>query len=173
MSLRCIYAPESCGGTYGAICEIKTRQIALPDMRRVLRNQKEPRSRKERSSCRYEILNVKAESYVDWRRDKGTKRPAKKTLMMEIGLIRQALDRAARWSLIKPIPKIKMHALATDPNRERRYGFTADEWQKLTQHMEGWCREGQHNLHKRQRQIVKCLIWFYRLTGMRPRVRTH
>lgn len=121
------------------------------------------------ANCSLDAINVnKAESYVDWRRDKGTKRPAKKTLMMEIGLIRQALDRAARWSLIKPIPKIKMHALATDPNRERRYGFTADEWQKLTQHMEGWCREGQHNLHKRQRQIVKCLIWFYRLTGLRP-----
>ncbi len=121
------------------------------------------------ANCSLDAINVnKAESYADWRRDKGTKRPAKKTLLMEIGLIRQALDRAARWSLIKPIPKIKMHALATDPNRERRYGFTADEWQKLTQHMEGWCREGQHNLHKRQRQIVKCLIWVYRLTGMRP-----
>jgi len=121
------------------------------------------------ANCPLDAITVnKAESYVDWRRDKGKTRPSKKTLTIELGLIRQALDRAARWSLIKPIPKIKMHALATDPNRERRYGFTADEWQKLTQHMEGWCREGQHNLHKRQRQIVRCLIWFYRLTGMRP-----
>lgn len=121
------------------------------------------------ANCSLDAITVnKAESYVDWRRDKGKTRPSKKTLTIELGLIRQALDRAARWSLIKPIPKIKMHALATDPNRLRRYGFTADEWQKLAEHMEGWCREGQHNLHRRQRQIVKCLLWFYKLTGMRP-----
>jgi len=121
------------------------------------------------ANCLLDTITVnKAESYVDWRRDKGTKRPSQKTLTIELGLIRHALDRAARWSLIKPIPKIKAQLLATDPNRLRRYGFTADEWQKLTQHMEGWCREGQHNLHRRQRQIVRCLIWFYRLTGMRP-----
>lgn len=121
------------------------------------------------ANCALDAITVnKAESYVDWRRDKGTKRPSQKTLTMELGIIRQALDRAARWSLIRPIPKIKAHLLAKDPNRLRRYGFSADEWQKLTQHMEGWCREGQHNLHRRQRQIVKCLVWFYRLTGMRP-----
>ena len=45
------------------------------------------------ANCSLDAINVnKAESYVDWRRDKGTKRPAKKTLMMEIGLIRQALE---------------------------------------------------------------------------------
>jgi len=121
------------------------------------------------ANCLLDAITVnKAESYVDWRRDKGTKKPSRKTLIIELGLIRHALDRAARWSLIKPIPKIKAQLLATDPNSLRRYGFTADEWQRLTQHMEGWCREGQHNLHRRQRQIVKCLIWFYRLTGMRP-----
>ncbi|RIA46967.1 phage integrase family protein [Hephaestia caeni] len=122
------------------------------------------------ANCFLDAINVnKAESYVDWRRDRGTKRPSKKTLTIELGLIRQALDRAARWSLIKPIPKIKMHALASDPNRERRYGFTAEEWLKLAEHMEGWQFEGQHDLHRRQRQIVRCLIWFYYLTGMRPR----
>lgn len=121
------------------------------------------------ANCALDTITVnKAESYVDWRRDKGTKKPSRKTLIIELGLIRHALDRAARWSLIRPIPKIKAHLLAKDPNRLRRYGFTADEWRSLTQHMEGWCREGQHNLHKRQRQIVRCLIWFYKLTGMRP-----
>ncbi len=121
------------------------------------------------ANCPLDTITVnKAESYVDWRRDKGTKKPSRKTLIIELGLIRHALDRAARWSLIRPIPKIKAHLLAKDPNRLRRYGFTAEEWRELTQHMEGWCREGQHNLHRRQRQIVKCLIWFYKLTGMRP-----
>lgn len=121
------------------------------------------------ANCALDAITVnKAESYVDWRRDKGTKRPSQKTLTIELGLIRHALDRAARWSLIKPIPKIKAHLLGTDPNRVRRYGFTADELQILTEHMEGWCRDGQHNLHRRQRQIVRCLVWFYRLTGMRP-----
>lgn len=121
------------------------------------------------ANCALDMITVnKAESYVDWRRDKGTKRPSRKTLIIELGLIRHALDRAARWSLMKPIPKIKAHLLTTDPNRLRRYGFTADEWQALTQHMVGWCRDGQHDLHRRQRQTVRCLLWFYRLTGMRP-----
>lgn len=121
------------------------------------------------ANCALDTITVnKAESYVDWRRDKGNKRPAQKTLTIELGLIRHALDRAARWSYIRPIPKIRAHLLKADPNRVRRYAFTADEFLTLTQHMEGWCREGQHNLHRRQRQIVKCLVWFYRLTGMRP-----
>jgi len=35
--------------------------------------------------------------------------------------------------------------------------------------MEGWQHNGVHHLHNRQRQITRCLIWFYYLTGLRPK----
>ena len=41
------------------------------------------------ANCPLDTITVnKAESYVDWRRDKGKTRPSKKTLTIELGLIR-------------------------------------------------------------------------------------
>ena len=121
-------------------------------------------------NCTVDKITVqKVENYAAWRREKGTKRPAQKTLLMETGLIRQALDQAVRWSLCPVMPRIKVPLLKTDPNRAKRFGFDADEWFKLAQHMDDWQHSGQHKLHNHQRQIVRCLVWFYYLTGMRPR----
>ena len=126
-----------------------------------------------------QITTLVAEGYVDWRRDFWLKRedrpkncavrPSKKTLQIEFGLLVQSLAWAARESLMRPMGKMKAHVVKTDPDRQRRYGFTSYEWLDLANHMEGWQHDGRHRLHNTQRALLRRLIWCYYLTGLRRR----
>lgn len=126
-----------------------------------------------------QINTLVAEGYVDWRRDFWLKRddrprncavrPSKKTLQIEFGLLAQSLTWATRESLMRPLGKMKAHVVKTDPDRQRRYGFTPHEWLDLAAHMEGWQHDGRHRLHNTQRALLRRLIWCYYLTGLRRR----
>ena len=126
-----------------------------------------------------QITTLVAEGYVDWRRDFWVKRedrpkncavsPSKKTLQIEFALLTQSLHWATREKLIRPLPQMKAHTLKTDPDRQRRYGFTSHEWLELAGFMEGWQHGGRHRLHNTQRALLRRLIWCYYLTGLRRR----
>ena len=120
-----------------------------------------------------------AEGYVEWRRDYWVEqedrpkncavRPSKKTLQIEFGLFKQALNWAEREKLIRPLGVMKAHVIKSDPDRQRRYGFTSDEWYELGSYMESWQHGGRHRLHNTQRALLRRLIWCYYLTGLRRR----
>lgn len=120
-----------------------------------------------------------AEGYVEWRRDFWLNRedrpqncavnPSKKTLQIEFRLLTQSLRWASREKLMRPLEAMKAPTVRTDPDRQRRHGFSSNEWLDLAYYMESWQHSGRHRLHNTQRALLRRLIWCYYLTGLRRR----
>lgn len=107
------------------------------------------------------------------------KAPAQKTLDMEKSVLRQILGWAHRNGLINRMPEIRTPKVKVGKGVDRRPAFELEEWKALYRFLRTWVREGvtegngkpqrgPHELHRRQRELVRNYIMFMGSSGLRP-----
>lgn len=107
------------------------------------------------------------------------KAPAQKTLDMEKTVLRQVLGWAHRNGLINRMPEIKTPKVKVGKGVDRRPAFELEEWKALYRFLRVWVKEGAieggerpqkgpHELHRRQRELLRNYIILMGSSGLRP-----
>lgn len=107
------------------------------------------------------------------------KTPSQKTLDMERTILGQILGWAYRNGMLNRMPEIKPPKIKVGNGVNRRPAFELEEWKALYRFLRTWVREGAptegekpqkgpHELHRRQRELLRNYIVFMGSSGLRP-----